>query len=338
MLRGLFTRRYFASCLGGAVAWPLAARAQRADGRRRIGVLIGFDESDPEGEHRLAAFRQGLQALGWTEGGNLHIEYRRYTGDPDRVRSAAVELIGLSPEVILAYAPLAVATLRRETRSIPIVFTQVSNPLGAGFVASMGRPGGNITGFTSFELTIGGKWLEALKEIAPGVARSAVLLNPDNPSASGFLGAIEAAVPSLGIAASPIVLRDTSDPERAATERAVEAFAREPNGGLIVLPDFNIVVLRHAIVALATRHRLPAVYPFRHFATAGGLMSYGVDQVEQSRRAASYVDRILKGEKPADLPVQAPTKFELVINLKTAKALGLEVSPMLLARADEVIE
>jgi ABC-type uncharacterized transport system substrate-binding protein len=333
-------RREFITLIGGAAAaWPLAARAQqRADRVRRIGILIGFDESDPEGEYRLAAFRQGLQALGWTEGGNLHIEYRRYTGDPDRVRRAAAELIGLSPEVILAYAPLAVASLRRETRSIPIVFTQVSNPLGAGLVASMGRPGGNITGFTSFELTIGGKWLESLKEIAPGVTRSAVLLNPDNPSASGFLGAIEAAVPSLGSTASPIVLRDASDPERAAMERAIETFAREPNGGLIVLPDFTIVALRHSIVALAARHRLPAVYPFRHFATAGGLMSYGVDQVEQSRRAASYVDRILKGEKPADLPVQAPTKYEMVINLNTARALGIDVPATLLARADEVIE
>jgi putative tryptophan/tyrosine transport system substrate-binding protein len=218
------------------------------------------------------------------------------------------------------------------------VFIQVSNPLGAGFVASMGRPGGNITGFTSFELTIGGKWLEALKEIAPRVTRSAVLLNPDNPSTGGFLGAIEAAAPSLGIPASPIVFRDASDPERAAMERAVEVFAREPNGGLIVLPDFNIVALRHSIVALAARHRLPAVYPFRHFVTAGGLMSYGVDQVEQSRRAASYVDRILKGEKPGNLPVQAPTRFELIINLKTAKALGIDVPPTLLARADEVIK
>jgi putative ABC transport system substrate-binding protein len=332
-------RRDFITLLSGAaVAWPLAAAAQSPRKIWRVGVLIGFDESDPEGQARLTAFRQGLQALGWTDGGNLRIDYRRFPGDADLVRTAAAELVGLTPDVILAYGPPAVAALRRETRSIPIVFTQVSNPLGAGFVGSMARPGGNITGFTSFELAIGGKWLEALKEIAPHVTRSAVILNPDNPSSSGFLGAIEAAASSFGIQVAPVVLRDASDPERAVMARAVEAFAREPNGGLIVLPDFNIINLRQPIVTLAARHRLPAVYPFRYFATTGGLMSYGVDQIDQSRRAASYVDRILKGENPAELPVQASTKYELVINLKTAKALGLTVPPTLLARADEVIE
>jgi putative ABC transport system substrate-binding protein len=332
-------RREFITLLGGAVAaWPLAARAQQSKRMVRIGVLIGFDESDPEGQARLTALQQGLQALGWIDDRNLRIDYRRYVGDPDRIRAAAAELVGLAPDVILAYAPPAVAALQRETRSIPIVFVQVSNPVGAGFVASMARPAGNITGFTSFEWTVGGKWLQTLKEIAPHVTRSAVIFNPDNPAAGGFLGAIEAAVPSLGIQVTPVAVRASVDPERAVLERAVDAFGREPNGGMIVLPDFVIITLRQPIVALAARNRLPTVYPFRYFATAGGLISYGVDQIEQSRQAASYVDRILKGEKPADLPVQAPTKFETVINLKTAMALGLEIPPMLLARADEVIE
>jgi putative ABC transport system substrate-binding protein len=331
-------RRKFITLLGGAAAWPLAALAQQPDRMRRIGVLIGFDESDSEGQARLAAFQQGLQALGWTDGGNLRIDYRRFAGDRDRIRAAAAELVGLMPDVIIAYAPPAVAALRRETRSIPIVFTQVSNPLGAGFVANMARPSGNITGFTSFELTMGGKWLEALKEIAPGVTRSVVILNPDNLAAGGFLGAIEAAAPSLGVQVAPIALRDASDPERAVMERAVAAFAREPNGGMIVLPDFATTTLRQSIVALAARNRLPTVYPFRYFAASGGLMSYGVDQIEQSRQAASYVDRILKGAKPGDLPVQAPTKYETIINLKTAKALALTIPDKLLALANEVIE
>jgi putative ABC transport system substrate-binding protein len=332
-------RREFITLLGGAAAaWPLVVRAQQADRMRRLGVLIGFDESDPEGQARLTALQQGLQALGWTDGRNLRIDYRRYAGDPDRIRAAAAELIGLRPEVILAYAPPAVAALQRETRSIPIVFIQVSNPVGAGFVASMARPGGNTTGFTTFEWTIGGKWLQVLKEIAPSVTQSAVIFNPDNPAAGGFLGAIEAAVPSLGIQITPLAVRAAVDPERTVLERAVDAFGRKPNGGMIVLPDFVITTLRQFIVALADRNRLPTVYPLRYFATTGGLMSYGVDQIEQSRQAASYVSRILKGENPGDLPVQAPTKFETVINLKTAKVLGLEVPPMLLARADEVIE
>ena len=332
-------RRAFITLLGGAAAaWPLAARAQPVDRVQRIGVLSVFGESDPEGQDRLAAFRGGLQALGWTDGRNLRIDYRWIAGDPDRLRGAAAELVGLRPDVLVAYTPPAVAALQRETRSIPIVFIQVSNPLGAGFVASMARPGGNITGFTTFELTIGGKWLEALKEIAPRISRAAVILNPNNPSASGFLGAIEAAAPSLAIALAPIVLRDVSDGERSSMERGVEAFAREPNGGMIVLPDFAAVALRQPIVTLAAQRRLPTIYPFRYFATLGGLISYGVDQIEQSRQAASYVDRILKGEKPGELPVQAPTKFELVINLKTAKMLGLTVPVTLQARADEVIE
>jgi putative ABC transport system substrate-binding protein len=332
-------RRDFIKVIAGsAAAWPRAVFAQQPNRGRRIGVLIGFGKSDPEGEARLAAFRQGLAILGWTDGGNLRIDYRRYAGDADRVRAAAAELVGLAPDVILAYAPPAVVALQRETRSIPIVFAQVSNPVGAGFVESMARPGGNITGFTSFELTIGGKWLAALKEIAPSVTRAAVIINPDNPAAGGFLGVIEASSSSLGVRVSPVVLRSALDAEVRVLERALEAFAREPNGGMIVLPDFAAISVRQSIVALAARHRLPAVYPFRYFTTIGGLMSYGIDQIEQSKQAASYVDRILKGEKPADLPVQTPTKFELVINSKTAKALGLAVSPAVLTRADEVIE
>jgi putative ABC transport system substrate-binding protein len=331
-------RRDFIKVIAGsAVAWPRAVFAQQPNRVRRLGVLIGFGESDPEGQSRLTAFRQGLASLGWTEGGNLRIDIRRYAGDADRVRAAAKELVGLAPDVLLAYAPPAVVALQRETRSIPIVFAQVSNPVGAGFVESMARPGGNITGFTSFELTVGGKWLAALKEIAPSVTRAAVIINPDNPAAGGFLGVIEASS-SLGVRVSPVVLRSALDSEVRVLERALEVFARQPNGGMIVLPDFAAISARQSIVALAARNRLPAVYPFRYFTTIGGLMSYGIDQIEQSKQAASYVDRILKGEKPADLPVQTPTKFELVINSKTAKTLGLAIPPAVLTRADEVIE
>ena len=333
----MIRRREFITLLGGAAAaWPGVARAQQAS--RRVGVLSNLAADDPELLVRLEAFRQGLRERGWTVDRNLRIDVRQYGGNPDHIRTVAAELVGLAPEVILAMGPPGVVALRRETRSIPIVFTQVSNPLGAGFVASMARPGGNITGFTSFELSISGKWLEMLKDIAPAVTRSAVILNPDNPAASGFLGVIEAVAPSIGIQAVPLALRDGSDAERTALERAVEAFARQANGGMIALPDFTTITLRQPIVALAARHRLPAIYPFRYFTTIGGLASYGVDQVEQSRLAAGYVDRILKGENPAELPVEQPTKFQLVINLKTAKALDLTVPPMLLSRADEVIE
>jgi putative ABC transport system substrate-binding protein len=331
-------RRAFITLLGGAAVWPLAARAQQGERRRRIGVLINLPADDPEMLTRLAAFRKGLYALGWTEDGNLQINIRQYNGDLDRIRAAAKEMVGLSPEAILVYGPPGVAALRQETRTIPIVFTQVSNPLGAGFVASMARPGGNITGFSSAELIIGGKWLQTLKEVAPGVTRCAVILNPDNPAQGGYLGAIETAASFLGVQTTPLALRDNSEAELTAMGRAVEAFAEKTNGGMLVLPDFATISLRQEMVALAMRHRLPAVYPFRYFATTGGLVSYGVDQIEQSRLAAGYVDRILKGEKPADLAVQAPTKYELVINLRTAKALGLDVPPTLLARADEVIE
>ena len=331
-------RDFIRAVVGSAAFWPLAVLAQQANRVRRLGVLIGFGESDPEGQSRLTAFQQGLAALGWTDGGNLRIDYRRYSGDADRVRAAAKELVDLTPDVLLAYAPPAVVGLQRETRSIPIVFTQVSNPVGAGFVETMARPGGNITGFTSFELTIGGKWLAALKEIAPSVTHAAVIINPDNPAAGGFLGVIEATSSSLGVRVSPLVLRSPSDSDVRALERALEVFARQPNGGMIVLPDFAAISVRQSMVALAARNRLPAVYPFRYFATIGGLMSYGIDQVEQSKQAAAYVDRILKGEKPTDLPVQAPTKYETVINLKTAKVLGLSLPLSLQQRADDVIE
>ena len=326
-------RREFLTLLGGAAAWwPLAAKAQQPDAMRRVGVLMVFAESDPEGQARAKAFQQKFQDLGWTDGRNVRIEYR-WVSDLDRIRTFAAELVRQTPDVILAYSNPVLAALRRETRSIPIVFVQVTNPVGGGFVASLAHPGGNITGFSQYEFAIGGKWLDTLKEIAPDTKRVAVILNPDNPTASGYLGAIEAVAPSLGVQVTPTAGRDAAD-----IESAIEAFARGPDGGVIVLPDLVAYRNRELFVALAARYRLPAVYPVRLFATKGGLLSYGVDQINESRQAASYVDRILKGEKPADLPVQAPIKFELVINLKTAEALGLKVPPTLLTRADEVIE
>jgi putative ABC transport system substrate-binding protein len=331
-------RQFITTLLGGAAAWPLVAHAQQGERVRRIGVLINLAADDPEMVVRLTAFRRALDALGWTEGRNLTIDIGRYAGDPDQIREATVEMVGLAPELILVYGPPGLSALRRQTRTIPIVFTQVSNAVGSGFVTSMARPGGNITGFSSSEILTGGKWLQVLKEVVPGVTRVAVIINPDNPGQGGYLGVIEAAASSLGVQVTPIAFRDGSDQERAALESALTMFARQPNGGMVVLPDFATISLRQSIIALAARLRLPAVYPFKYFATTGGLVSYGVDQVEQSRLAASYVNRILKGEKPGDLPVQAPTKYELVINLKTAKALGLEIPPTLLARADEVIE
>jgi ABC-type uncharacterized transport system substrate-binding protein len=326
-------RREFITLIGGMAAWPLATRAQQ-DGRiRRVGVLMHLAADDPEGQARIAAFTQGLQELRWTIGRNVRIDYRWAAGDAERGRKYAAELVALAPGVILAAGGAVVAPLLQASRTVPIVFVQTPDPVGAGFVASLARPGGNATGFTIFEFGMGGKWLELLKQIAPGVKRVAVLRDAALAAGTGQLGAIQSVAPSFGVELSPIDVRDAGE-----IERAVTAFARSPNDGLLVTGSALATVHRDLIVALAARHRLPAVYPARYFVTAGGLFSYGPDTMDPYRQVAGYVDRILKGEKPADLPVQAPTKYELVINLKTAKALGLDVPPTLLARADEVIE
>jgi ABC-type uncharacterized transport system substrate-binding protein len=327
-------RREFITLLGGAaVAWPLAARAQQRERMRRIGVLMALAADDPEGQARLTAFVQGLQELGWTDGRNVQIDYRWPAGDAERIRRYAAELAALAPDIILAGGGAVVPSLLQATRTIPIVFTQTPDPVGAGFVESLARPGGNVTGFTVFEYGIGAKWLELLKEIAPHVTRAAVIRDAAVASGIGQWGAIQTAAPSFGVELRPVDVRDASE-----IERAVAAFARSANGGLIVAASTLAIVHREPIITLAARHKLPAVYANRFFVTGGGLISYGPDSVDPHRRAAGYVDRILKGEKAADLPVQAPTKYELVINLKTAKALGLELPSTLLARADEVIE
>jgi putative ABC transport system substrate-binding protein len=327
-------RREFISLLGGAAAaWPLATRAQQPERMRHIGVLTGLAADDPETQARNAVFLQSLQELGWTDGRNVRLEYRFAAGDAERIRRYAVELVALAPDVILASGAVNVGPLLQATRTVPIVFVNVADPVGAGFVDSLARPGGNATGFIQFEYGLSGKWLELLKEIAPRVTRAAVLRDPAISAGTGQFGAIQAVAPSLGLEASPVNVRDAPE-----IERAVSAFARSPNGGLIVTGSALVVLHRDLIVMLAARHKLPVVYFARYFVTSGGLISYGPNVVDQYRQAAGYVDRILKGEKPADLPVQAPTKYELVINLKTAKALGLEVPPTLLARADEVIE
>jgi ABC-type uncharacterized transport system substrate-binding protein len=327
-------RREFITLLGGAAAaaWPLAARAQQGERMRRIGVLMGTTESDPVTQARLAAFLDGLQQLGWTDGRNVRIEIRWPAGSADRFRTYATELVGLAPDVILASASASVAALQQASRSAPIVFANVIDPVGAGFVASLAQPGGNATGFTSFEYGISGKWLELLKEIAPHMTRVAVLRDPALAAGIGQFAAIQSAS-SSAVELSAIDTRDVGE-----IERALVLFARKPNGGLIVTASASALIHRHQIIALATRLRLPNVNPFRYYPSNGGLASYGPDAIDSFRRAASYVDRVLKGEKPADLPVQAPTKYELVINLTTAKVLGLEVPPTLLARADEVIE
>jgi ABC-type uncharacterized transport system substrate-binding protein len=326
-------RREFIVLLGGAAAWPLAARAQQSERIRRIGVLMSVAAEDPEGPARTAAFAHGLQQLGWSVGGNMRIDYRWGAGDGDRIRRYAAELIALAPDVILATGSATLGPLLQATRTVPIVFVHVPDPVGAGFVDSLPRPGGNATGFTLFEYVTSGKWLELLKEIAPRTTRAAVIRDPAIPSGIGQWGAIQTAAPSVGVEISPVNVRDVGE-----IERAVTAFAHSSNGGIIVTGSALTQVHRDLIVRLAARHKLPAVYFERFFVTGGGLVSYGADMVDQFRRAAGYVDRILKGEKPADMPVQAPTRYELVINLKTAKALGLEVPPTLLARADEVIE
>jgi putative ABC transport system substrate-binding protein len=326
-------RREFITLLGGAVAmWPVAARAQQPVRMRRIAVLNNFAESDRDAQAWISAFQQRLESLGWSENRNLRIDVRWGTGDLGHLRGHAAELVSMTPDVAFADSTPAIAALQQTTRTTPIVFVGGSNPVGSGFVASLARPGGNITGFISFEPTIGGKWLETLKEIAPSVARIALIYNPETHTGQYFQ-LIETAAPSLAVKLVRVAFHDAAD-----IERGINGFVREPHGGVLVLSDPSAALHRDLIVTLAARHRLPAVYPFRQFITGGGLISYGVDRPDQYRRAAEYVSRILNGEKPADLPVQAPTKFELVINLKTAKALGLDVPPALLARADEVIE
>ena len=325
-------RREFITLLGGAAAWPLAASAQQPTRMPRIGVLMNLTADDPEAPGRVAAFAQGLGELGWTIGRNVRIDYRWGANDPDRGRRYADELIALVPDVILASGSTAVRPLLQVTRT-SIVFVQVTDPVGLGLVASLARPGGNATGFMLHEYGMSGKWLELLKELAPRVARAGVLRDSSSPGGIGQFAAIQAVAPSMGMELSPLDVRDAGE-----IERVIALFGRSSDGGLIVTGSALAAAHRKLIVALAARHRLPAVYPFRYFATSGGLISYGPDTTDPFRRAAGYVARILNGEKPGDLPVQAPTKYELVINLKTAKALGLEVPPTLLARADEVIE
>jgi putative tryptophan/tyrosine transport system substrate-binding protein len=328
------SRRKFIMLLGGAAAaWPLAARGQQGERMRRIGVLHTTGADNLDGQARNAAFLQGLQQLGWNDGRNVKIETRWSAADAERIRNYVAEFVVLAPDVILASGSATVGPLLQATRSLPIVFTNVPDPVGAGFVSSLARPGGNATGFILLEYATSAKWLELLKQVAPGVTRAAVLRDAAITAGIGQFGAIQAVAPSLGLDVTPVNVRDASE-----IEREVAAFARGSNGGLVVTGSALAVLHRDLIVSLAARHRLPAVYFQRFFVAGGGLVSYGPDVVDQYRRAAGYVDRILKGEKPADLPVQAPTKYELVINLKTAKALGLDVSPMLLARADEVIE
>ena len=326
-------RREFVALLASTAVWPFAARAQHSERMRRIGVLMGLVATDPEAQSRVAAFENGLRELGWVKGRNLSIEYR-WAGDGDGLRGHVAELLAMEPDLILANTTPVTAVLQKQSRGVPIVFTQVSDPVGQGFVSNLAHPGGNLTGFTSFEFSIGTKWLEALKQTAPHVMRVLLMFNPQSaPFAELFLGPVEAAAPHLSVAPIRAAVRDTTD-----VDRVFDALAGESNAGLMVLPDISMTNYREAIVALAARHRVPAVYPFRYFAASGGLMSYGTDVAEVIWRAAAYVDRILKGERPGDLPVQAPTKYELVVNLKTAKTLGLDVPPSLLAIADEVIE
>ena len=327
-------RRKFLATLGGAAAaWPLAARAQQGERMRRIGVLMNRAPDSPEGQDRLAAFQQGLQELGWGVGRNVRIETRWSEDNADQTVKQAAGLVALAPDIVLASGTLAVTALQRISRTLPIVFASVADPVGAGIVDSLARPGGNATGFMIDEYNLGAKWMELLKEIAPRVTRVAIIRNAANPAGLAQFATLQNAAQSLGVQASPINVRDARE-----IERGVEAFARSPDGGLVVTQSASATVYRDVIIAAAARHKLPAVYALRYDATGGGLISYGPDVVDQFRQAAAYVDRVLKGEKPADLPVQAPTKYQLMINLKTAKALGLTVPDSLLALADEVIE
>jgi len=325
-------RREFITLIGGAAAvWPLAAKAQQSERVRRIGVLMNRAADNPEGQDRLAAFHQGLQELGWGIGRNVRIDTRWSEDNADRSAKYAAELVALAPDIILASGTLAVTALQHISRTSPIVFASVADPVGAGIVDSLAHPGGNATGFMNYEYNLAAKYLELLQEIAPSVTRVVIIRNAAHPAGIAQFGALQNAAPLLGVEVSPINVRDPSE-----IERLVAAFARLPNGGLIVTQTANFY--RDLIIAVAARYKLPAVYGLRYDVIGGGLIAYGVDQVDQFRQAAAYVDRILKGEKPADLPVQAPTKYQLVINLRTAKALGLEIPPTLLARADEVIE
>jgi ABC-type uncharacterized transport system substrate-binding protein len=326
-------RDFIKATVSAVTAWPLAARAQQRDRMRRIGVLMALAADDPAGQARFVAFVQALQELGWTDGRNVRIDTRWAGGDAERFRRYAAELVALAPDVILASGGTGVGALLQVSRTVPIVFTQTQDPVGAGYVDSLAQPGGNATGFTSIEYGIGGKYLELLKEIAPRIVRVAILRDPTIPQGIGSLGAIQAVAPSLGMELRPIDVHDAPE-----IERAVTAFARSANGGLIVTASALTALHRALIITLAARHKLPAIYWERFFVTGGGLISYGPDSIDPHRRAAGYVDRILKGEKPSDLPVQASAKYELAINLKTARELGLTVPPTLLVRADEVIE
>src|SRR5262245_20387936 len=332
-MRRSMRRREFITLLSGAAAWPLAARAQQGERMRRIGVLLNRVADDRLSSVFVTAFAQELQRLGWTIGRNLQIDYRWSAGNPERVRTYAAELAALAPDVLLASGSLAVAAFQAAARTVPIVFVSVVDPVGAGFVDSLARPGGNITGFELYQYSIAGKWLELLKQIAPGMTRAAVLRDTSIAAGSGLLGAIQSVAPSFGVELSPVGVRDAGE-----IERAITAFARGSNGGLIVggspLPGLH----SELIIGLAARHRLPAIYSNRNYIESGGLISYGPVPIEPFRLAAGYIDRILRGEKPSDLPVLAPTKYELVVNLKTAKAIGLDVPATVQARADEVIE
>ncbi len=325
-------RREFLKALGGLASWPVAAHAQERERMRRVGVFMSLPADDPQSSIRSAAFLQALAEKGWIVGRNLQIDFRWATEDADRLRKDANELATLGPEVVLAAATRTLNSLQQATRTIPIVFVQAIDPVGTGAVDSLARPGGNVTGFSQFEYGLSGKWLELLKEIAPNVTQAAILRDSENPAGGGQLGALQAVAPSLGVEVRPIGVR------RAALERDIASFARDRNGGLIVPGSGSAVSNRKFIIQLAAQHHLPAVYPYRFFVSDGGLISYGPDLIDQYWRAAGYVDRILKGEKPADLPVQAPTKYELVINLKNAKAIGLTIPETVLSRADEVIE
>jgi putative ABC transport system substrate-binding protein len=329
----MIRRREFITLLGGAAAWPLAARAQQGDRVRRIGVLMGFDENDPAAKARISAFTQALAGLGWTDGRNVRIDLRWAGGDINRMRALAQELVGLRPDIILTNGIVATVAVQRETQTIPIVFANGGDPVASGIVGRLDRPGGNITGFAVFEATLSGKWLELLSEIAPGLKRAAIMFNPDTAPVSAYMPSFENAARSLKVEAITAPVHSDVD-----IETAIIALGREPGGGLVVMPDGFMVAHRAPIISAAARNNVPVVYHNSDYAREGGLLSYGPDPVDDFRRAATYVDRILRGQKPGDLPVQFPTKFEMVLNRKTAKALGLAVPPSIMLRATEVIE